>query len=114
MYWIGSIWNDAENHGNIDNIKSLKQSLDRHNISFVHCVGISDEDNILNVRRSRIAPAVGGAIQVTKNMLTCRLWKNISYGQLGITNLPKSLDVFGTDLVFDCDIDKLVDQEGNR
>jgi len=109
FYWIGSIWNDANNHGNKKNIKLLEAALLRHHIKFTHVENASDAENIAFVRSSRIAPSIGGDFQ-TKAMLPCRVWKNISYGQLGITNLSKALDVFDSHIIYDSNIDKLIDK----
>jgi len=107
--WVGSIWNDAKNQGNIKNMYALREALQRRGIDFIHCQDISDEENIVKVRQSRIAPAIGGEFQ-TKAMLPCRIWKNISYGHLGVTNLSRSLDVFGFDVIYNPNIEELIGQ----
>lgn len=112
IHWVGSIWNDANNHGNLETIDALKRALDKHGLEFRHCVGITDDENIIKVRESRIAPAIGGTFQ-TKGMLPCRLWKNISYGQLGVTNLSKAVDVFGENLIFSLNVEEAVDKALN-
>lgn len=48
-----------------------------------------DSINQLLIRNSRLAPAVAGKWQVNHDYLTCRMFKNISYGQLGLTNIQK-------------------------
>lgn len=107
--WVGSIWNDQNNHGNTGTIECLRQALAKRKLTFVHYKGISDEENVIKVRESRIAPSIGGDFQ-TIAMLPCRLWKNISYGQLGVTNLSKSVSVFDSSIVFDLNIDNLVEK----
>lgn len=109
LYWVGSIWNDVNNHGNIQNMGLLQKALRKYHIKFIHMQDISDEENIEKIRASRIAPAIGGDFQ-TKAMMPCRIWKNISYGQLGVTNLSKAPDVFGTQIIYDLDIDRLVEK----
>jgi len=110
VHWIGSIWNDDNNHGNINNIEKLKDVLSKRGLSFVHSTHVSDEENVQLVRSDRIAPAIGGDIQIATNMLPCRVWKNISYGQLGVTNLPKTKEVFGDSILMDTDIDNLIER----
>jgi hypothetical protein len=44
---------------------------------------VPDWVNVAAIRRSRIAPAIAGRWQVEHNYLPCRMFKNISYGQLG-------------------------------
>lgn len=110
VYWVGSIWNDGNNHGNIGNIEKLKKALADRGLEFEHRINIIDTENMELVRQSRIAPAIGGDIQVATLMIPCRVWKNISYGQLGVTNLPKVQDVFGDTILLDTDIDRLVEK----
>lgn len=109
IHWIGSIWNDNNNDGNIENIKKLQQSAVKHQLKFIQHSNVNDETHVDFIRKSRIAPAIGGNSQVVRNMIPCRLWKNISYGQLGVTNLPKSVDIFGNTIVFNINIDALID-----
>ena len=106
--WIGSIWDDKKGHGNIDNIEIFRKALERHHLSFKRYRNISDAENAIRVRESRIAPAIGGKAQ-TASMIPCRLWKNISYGQLGVTNLRKGVDVFGDSLIYHANINSLID-----
>ena len=106
--WVGSIWQDKNGHGNLDNIAKLKASLQKRGLVFTNYQNVSDEENIYYVRESRIAPAIGGTAQIA-SMLPCRIWKNISYGQLGITNLHKASEVFGDSVVYADDIDQLMD-----
>ena len=51
------------------------------------------------IRLSRIAPAIAGKFQVDINYLPCRMFKNISYGQLGITNVKKFKDILGDSFI---------------
>ncbi len=108
MNWVGSIWEDKKGHGNIRNIENLKKALERHGLRFIHHQDVSDEVNMAKVRESRIAPAIGGHTQMAE-MMPCRIWKNISYGQLGVTNLARSVEVFGSDIVYSPDLFELVD-----
>lgn len=108
VFWIGSIWDNEQHQGNINEISSLKKSLLMHGKMLLHPKFVSDKTGIKYTRLSRVAPAVGGKWQIDENYLPCRLFKNISYGQLGITNIKKFKDLFGRNIIFDKDIDKLV------
>jgi hypothetical protein len=101
VYWVGSIWNDENNHGNLKEIAELKRVLRKHWILFRRLINVSDETNIKMVRLSRIAPAIGGAIQVQGNLCPCRMFKNISYGQLGISNIAKFTEILGDKSVYE-------------
>jgi len=54
---------------------------------------ISAEDNRLLVQSSFLAPAIVGSWQERRGYVPCRLFKNISYGQLGVTNSKAVFDV---------------------
>jgi hypothetical protein len=49
------------------------------------------------VRSARFAPALQGAWQVDHGYIPCRLFKNISYSQLGLSNNPSALKIFDKD-----------------
>lgn len=89
VFWVGSVWNNELNQGNESEIKVLRRELNKHKIKFFHVEGVPDRVNTFLVRNSYIAPAIGGQWQVDHNYLPCRLFKNVSYGQLGISNVPK-------------------------
>jgi hypothetical protein len=94
MFWVGSVWNDANNQGNIEDIQKLKKVLNKYNVIFKQ-VRVGDTLATRLIRASRIAPAIAGKWQVDNNYLPCRLFKNVSYGQLGITNVPRLQSLFG-------------------
>lgn len=99
FFWIGSIWNDHLDRGNITKIKELKEVLKPKKIIFIHLRFIPDLFNIFFIRRSRIAPAITGQHQENVNYLPCRMFKNISYGQLGLTNIQKFKDILGDNFI---------------
>ncbi len=99
VFWIGNVWNDKHNQGNINEIAELKKVLSKNKIRFIKIKVIPDLLHILLIRNSRIAPAIGGNVQVQRNYLPCRMFKNISYGQLGITNIRKFKDILGDSFI---------------
>lgn len=99
VFWIGSIWNNATNQGNMREITNLKTVLKNHSIRFMQLRFIPDFLNTFFIRRSRIAPAIAGQYQVDIDYLPCRVFKNISYGHLGITNVKKFVDILGPEYV---------------
>lgn len=99
VFWVGSIWNNNLNQGNIDEINELKKVLSNHNIKFINIRFIPNWLNIFLVRISRIAPAITGKYQIEINYLPCRMFKNISYGQLGFTNIKKFKDILGESFI---------------
>lgn len=109
VFWIGSIWNDSLNRGNLNEIQELKTVLKKHKLIFINLRFIPDFLNIFFIRLSKIAPAIAGKFQVDVNYLPCRVFKNISYGQLGITNIKKFKDILGENFVPGDTIAEIVD-----
>jgi hypothetical protein len=110
--WVGSIWMDNKDPlgGNIKAIDDLKLALKRHNIDFAQKIKVSNEDNASFVRASRIAPAIAGERHVCDNCLPCRMFKNISYGQLGFSNVEHFNHVYKDCNIYDSNIESLVDK----
>lgn len=109
IFWIGSIWNDNLNRGNINEITELKNICKKRGFIFINLRFIPDYLNTFFVRLSRIAPAIAGKFQVEVNYLPCRMFKNISYGQLGITNIRKFHDILGEHFISGETIEELID-----
>lgn len=109
VFWIGSIWNDSQNRGNIEAIAELKKALSKHNLKFWHLRFIPDFLNLFFIRQARVAPAIAGRHQVKVDYLPCRVFKNISYGQLGITNVPKFKELLGESAIPGDTIEQLID-----
>jgi ADP-heptose:LPS heptosyltransferase len=109
VFWVGSIWNDRLNRGNVNEIRILKDVLEKRDMRFVHLQGISDLLNVRYVRHSLIAPAIAGGWQVENDYLPCRMWKNISYGQLGVSNVRKFDEVFNGCAVAGRSIEEIID-----
>ncbi len=108
MFWVGSIWNDKNNHGNLEEIAKLKTALEKYKLKFIHVRFIPNFLNSLLIRISRLAPSIGGKRQVEINYLPDRMFKNISYGQLGFSNIKKFNDIFKDCNVYDEDMEKMV------
>lgn len=109
VFWVGSIWNDKNNHGNLKEIAELKKVLKENKIWFINIRFVPDFINTLLIRLSRIAPAIGGQRQVDINYLPDRMFKNISYGQLGITNIKKFKDILGDSFIDGNSIKEIVE-----
>ena len=110
VFWIGSVWRGKKNEGNIDTISILKNILKLKKLKFIAIRFVPNSFNEFFIRRSRIAPAVGGPIQVETNYLPCRMFKNISYGQVGFSNIRKFNDIFKGCNVYDDDLEKMVEK----
>ncbi len=94
VFWVGAIWDNSLGQGNRSEVEELRAALRQQSLRFVHLKFVPDWVNITAVRSSRIAPAIAGRWQVENNYLPCRMFKNISYGQLGISNVPKFAELY--------------------
>lgn len=100
VFWIGSVWDNELHQGNVEQIAELKQALAKFSLKFKAVRFVPDWLNVRLIRYSRLAPAIAGRWQAENNYLPCRMFKNISYGQLGFSNVKK----FG-DLLKNCNIE---------
>ena len=91
VVFVGAVWSDVHDGKELGNkamIAELKVLCRDNRLTFTHLTHVSDEENWQAVRRARLAPAFTGPWQAEHNYLPCRLFKNVSYGQLGVTNVP--------------------------
>jgi hypothetical protein len=103
IWYVGTQWwvNQRE-------LNQFKRACDEARVTF-QTVGagqngiISVEDNIDMVRRSLMAPAISGSHHLTEGYVPCRIFKNISYGQYGITNSLRVHQVLGLSTIYNPD-----------
>lgn len=92
--FVGSIW-DSDGQGNVSAITELKKVVNDRRLTFRHYQHVSDGKNAHVVRNARIAPAFTGAWQIEQDYLPCRVFKNVSYGALALTQVPFFRRLFG-------------------
>jgi hypothetical protein len=110
--WVGSIWNDL-GQGNIEEITKLRYALERRGISLLQ-KKVDYTENKSAINESYIAPAIQGKWQLEKGYIPCRIFKNISYGHFGITNSKYVNELFNGEIVFEEDMEKLVEKSLDR
>lgn len=86
----------------------VKQFCENNNIFFIKPSNLSVEDNIRFIQGSIIAPAVQDDWQCTNGYIPCRIFKNISYGKMGITNNSAVYKLYNRDIIYDENIDELM------
>jgi hypothetical protein len=101
--WVGTVWwvNEKE-------LSEFRNACEKDGKEFRHLGGgqqgvISVQENIRLVRTSFMAPAISGSHHLTEGYAPCRIFKNISYGQFGITNSKRVNDIFEGKLIFNPD-----------
>jgi len=109
VFWIGSVWNNTLNQGNISAIADFKKSLMKYNLKFIQLRFIPNILNIFFIRLSRIAPAIVGDWQAEFDYLPCRMFKNISYGHVGFSNVKKFKDIL-PDACIEGNIDEMLEK----
>lgn len=105
--FVGAVWDDR-GLGNAAIVPRVAAALERRKLSFVHLTQISDADMVAAIRRSRLAPAIAGEWQAERSYLPCRVFKNVSYGQLAVTNVPRFKDLFGDACVWGDTVEELI------
>ena len=105
-YFCGSVW-----HTNQKEIDSWKRICNKHDLKFI-CNREKDEDiHQSSIRKSLIAPAIQGETQRESSnfyYIPCRIFKNISYGAMPITNNIGVYDFFKDYFIlYDSDLESL-------
>jgi hypothetical protein len=72
-----------------------------NNIQFRHFYNIPVEDNMNLVQESIIAPTVLSQWQDDNDYIPCRIFKNISYGKMGVTNSHFIYELFDKKIIYD-------------
>jgi hypothetical protein len=104
VYWVGTY----ERNHNWDTVKPFADECQRNGVTFRPIGGysgtppVSMEENIRLIRESRFAPTIPAGCQMD-GYVPCRIFKNISYGRMGVTNSKHVNAVFGNRLIFDPD-----------
>lgn len=102
VYWIGTY--SGGMFGNKNEINPFIKACKANNVFFVHKnpwgKGISMEKNCELIKKSYMAPAIVGTWQNEHGYIPCRIFKNISYGQLGVTNSKTVYDLFEGKIVY--------------
>ena len=105
IYWVGTIGGGVA--GNIDQISPFMKACKKNHIKFIHSCPwahpISFEENRNLIQKSYMAPTICGTWQLENGYIPCRIFKNISYGQLGITNSKRVYDLFQGKIVYNED-----------
>jgi len=98
------------------NVK-LKNSLEKYNIEYRNYGGTFDtnsdrnksiKENMKLIQESIIAPALQTQWQIDNCYIPCRIFKNISYGKMGITNSETVYNLFDKNIIYSDSIEKLV------
>lgn len=118
-----------ENMQNIDNILNYKTNdinfvgslssewyttrffcfLNGYAFNFFSGKKIDFKENEILIKKSYIAPAIQTELQINQRYITSRIFKNISYGKMGITNNPIVAELFDGNIIYNNDISKILE-----
>ena len=87
----------------------------KNRIHYLHRGGfdknnVTSEENVKILQKSLIAPAVQSQWQVDNGYIPCRIFKNISYGKIGMTNNKTVYDLFDKKILYDTNINELMNK----
>lgn len=101
FFFVGTVWGDPEGiiNGNRRKLAELCDALSEYGIQFHQISGVSSKENIELVRKSRISASIGAVGHARYSYLQCRTFKNISYGQPTITDVPAFGDILEDDFI---------------
>ncbi len=97
-FWVGTI-GDGQ-FGNRHQINAFINACRDNGIDFQHANNLSMEENQQKIAESYMAPAIVGEWQKGKSYIPCRIFKNISYGQFGITNSKRVYELFNRKIIY--------------
>ncbi len=102
VYWIGTVGDGF--YGNKSEIEPFAKACKENKIQFIpsnpNGTGISSEEHRELVLKSYMAPAIVGEWQKSVGYIPCRIFKNISYGQWGVTNSERVNELFDNKIVY--------------
>lgn len=98
-YWVGTICYSGS-FSNNRQLYPFMEACKENGIRFIHKQGISPEQNKEHITRSILAPVIQGEWQCEKGYIPCRIFKNISYGALGVTNSKTVYELFKGKIVY--------------
>jgi len=91
----------------------VKLLCEKNNLKFKNYGGFTNkkksfEENKKLIQESFIAPSIQENWQVKNHYIPCRIFKNISYGKMGITNNEGVNLLFDNKLIYDSNIENLI------
>jgi len=97
-YFVGSKQGGAFSNDSI--LDQFSNACQENNIQFKTIQKVSPEKNVKLIQTSLLAPALQGSWQCKQGYIPCRIFKNISYGALGITNSKTVYELFNKKIIY--------------
>jgi len=97
-YFIGTIGGGI--FGNEPELQGFMRACREQGIQFVNKRFVDLPEHMDLIFHAALAPAIQGAWQVKQGYIPCRIFKNISYGHIGITNSETVYHLFKEKIVY--------------
>ena len=115
-YWVGAVWNNPQNQGNLSEIETYRKALMKGDIRFKRVGGTrswtinghSPMSAFRLINQSPLGAAIVGNWQKINGYIPCRAFKNIASGGIPISN-SDFRHVFGESYTYVNSIDDLVE-----
>lgn len=99
VWYVGTIGGNI--FGNINEMMGFAKASRQHGFTFENKIQkLSISENIRCVAQAAFAPAIVGTWQKEQGYIPCRIFKNISYGNWGITNSQAVYELFNKKIIF--------------
>jgi len=105
VYFVGTLVPELIPINNFCNSKNLNLKI----IGGFSNNNVDTQTNQKYIQESVVAPSVQGKWQVDNGYIPCRIFKNISYGKMGITNNESVFDLFEKKIIYHEDISKCLE-----
>ena len=115
--WVGSVWGGY--HGNDTELIPFIDTCGERGFEFMSISpgSCSFEQNRTAIAGVEIAPAIVGRWQKVNGYIPCRIFKNISYGKLGLTNSKTVFDLLDGNVIYGSSeelLEKYISTEASR
>jgi hypothetical protein len=112
VFWVGTVGEGT--FGNIDQLKPFMKACEENGITFLIKHHLTLPEHIAAIASSYIAPAIVGKWQQEQGYIPCRIFKNISYGKMGVTNSRHVYELFDKKIVYNPDTYQLFYDAKNK
>tara|TARA_A100001201_G_scaffold3086_1_gene7314 strand:+ start:268 stop:1140 length:873 start_codon:yes stop_codon:yes gene_type:complete len=103
VVWVGTISRDNV-HENYSEILPFVEECHMNGLVFQSVDPwtnpVTNEEHIRLIRNAGVAPTIVGPWQNENDYIPCRIFKNISYGNIGVTNSKMSKRIFGDTILY--------------
>jgi len=113
VYMVGSV-GGSDRFENRSKHDAFRRACEDNGVQWLNPKGLSMDDNIRVTQESLVAPALQSQWQCDNGYIPCRIFKNISYGQFGVTNSKTVWELFDKKIVYNSDTYQLFYDAVNR